>query len=732
MSTTDQAGALLKMAKGIASRKSRAGCRLDTRLMREHTAWFQSTFGEPPTGRLAAYPEATELEDRTPWSPALDVTSLAALVARLPSGKATGCDNVFGEVLKIGGDLVIQPLLLLLTKICRSNTLPLDWKRALVVPIFKKKGSDQDAANYRPISLTSIARRLYERWLLRSLEPFLTLLNDYQGGFRSGRSTLHQAYALQQVISAHSGGLHIVFLDLKAAYDRVDRRILWNRLLNKYRVPPQLVTRLQALFDNNESCLVINGERGEWFANRRGLLQGSSLAPVLFNFFIDDLLDKLQAAGVPRVRSNGVTTNCLAFADDINLHASDIGKMTQLLKICQDWADDCGMEFAAGKCVYLNSANSNTSPVRIHGLTIPSRIEAEYLGIPFTRDGWNLRANIAKRTQTAAKVTNVLANIGMNGNGFSQEASGRLYKTFIRSTIEYGLQLELLGQPGITLAQRSQEYAFRRIFSAQRNTSRLAMHKLLQIPAMETRNMDLASTFYSRLHNSTDSTIPAVRIWWDSYTTTNRTSPTFKAIRNPWWEHHPHLSHFTARLSRVPAREAPLEMSKSMKKKLYKASLVAMDLGKTNVAGTIQLELTDPIRHILLPRAFQNRRTRTTVMRWITGGIAMHKPCLQCNDGTEVSRAHGAACSGANLLLQAKYYTIINPDLLQTAMDQLLNHYRTARAPPAQLYTDIAEACSLIYTKCLGYNQLENGYWEQRRAEDVEASQQPLDQDLPP
>lgn len=42
-----------------------------------------------------------------------------------------------------------------------SGKAPLDWKRALIVPLFKGKGSARNTVNFRPISLLSIPGNVY-------------------------------------------------------------------------------------------------------------------------------------------------------------------------------------------------------------------------------------------------------------------------------------------------------------------------------------------------------------------------------------------------------------------------------------------------------------------------------------------------------------------------------------------------------------------------------------------
>jgi hypothetical protein len=84
----------------------------------------------------------------------------------------------------------------------------------------------------------------------------------------------------------------VIFLDLKAAYDTVPREVLWSQFP---RTDDQhsLICLLRALFDSNAAQLVVGGQRSDDISATRGLLQGSSLSPVLFNLFIDSLVEEI-------------------------------------------------------------------------------------------------------------------------------------------------------------------------------------------------------------------------------------------------------------------------------------------------------------------------------------------------------------------------------------------------------------------------------------------------------
>ena len=66
----------------------------------------------------------------------------------------------------------------------------INWKYSFITPIFKK-GDPSRRENYRPISITSIISRVFERLITTHIKLFLlknSLLSKHQFGFMSGKS----------------------------------------------------------------------------------------------------------------------------------------------------------------------------------------------------------------------------------------------------------------------------------------------------------------------------------------------------------------------------------------------------------------------------------------------------------------------------------------------------------------------------------------------------------------
>ncbi|KAG1180711.1 hypothetical protein G6F35_016139 [Rhizopus arrhizus] len=102
---------------------------------------------------------------------------------QLPRKKAPGVDRIQTEMLLPLLPTLI-PQLLHLFRVCwQWSYTPLSWRVAQVVPIHKK-GSKTDPGNFRPISLTSTFRKLFEKCLYPSLLEQSPTLDIAQGGFR--------------------------------------------------------------------------------------------------------------------------------------------------------------------------------------------------------------------------------------------------------------------------------------------------------------------------------------------------------------------------------------------------------------------------------------------------------------------------------------------------------------------------------------------------------------------
>ena len=129
--------------------------------------------------------------------------------------------------------------------------------------------------------------------------------------------------------------LHVAYMDLEKAYDRVDREAM-QRVLGMYGINGQLLKAVQSLYEKSEAGVTICRE-GKWFEVCVGLRQGCVMSPWLFNMFMDAVMKKVkEEAGDVGVTLRNERRNIewkvdwLMFADDSVLLGDSEEKLERL------------------------------------------------------------------------------------------------------------------------------------------------------------------------------------------------------------------------------------------------------------------------------------------------------------------------------------------------------------------------------------------------------------------
>ena len=137
------------------------------------------------------------------------------------------------------GEEGLEWLTELFNVIVRTSRIPREWRFSTVIPLYKNKGDIQDCNNYRGIKLLSHTMKLWERVIERRLRKNISI-SENQFGFMPGRSTTEAIYLLRRLMGLYRDrkvDLHLVFIDLKKAYDRVPRDLVWSCLEQKGVLP---------------------------------------------------------------------------------------------------------------------------------------------------------------------------------------------------------------------------------------------------------------------------------------------------------------------------------------------------------------------------------------------------------------------------------------------------------------------------------------------------------------
>ena len=273
--------------------------------------------------------------------------------------------------------------------VCYNNSLdesiyPDVLKVGRITPAYKS-GPKEVIDNYRPISALPTISKIYETLTLTRMMSFMSAYSIFslaQYGFRPGKSTTQ---AIIKLLSYVNRAYHLkhycvcFYLDLRKAFDTVNHDILF-RKFSHYGFRGRSNDYLRSYFSNRKQCVCLDDHKSDLEYINCGVPQGSTLGPLCFGLYINDL-------------PNAVSENCVLFADDAAfiIVSSDL---TDLFKRIQQLFNDIA-HYLDYNCLVANGMKSKLMMFSSHvvaelpdfvfsGQTIEWVTEYKYLGLILT------------------------------------------------------------------------------------------------------------------------------------------------------------------------------------------------------------------------------------------------------------------------------------------------------------------------------------------------------------
>ena len=166
-------------------------------------------------------------------------------ICNLKINKAPEEDDIIAELIINTNQELKTRLYTLICKIWRDEKMPDDWKIGLIVPLFKKDDK-MKCENYRGIMLLnvtykilSISSVILERLKKHSEE----ILGECQCGFRPQRRTTDELFVIKRILKkfqAHDIDLHLLFIDLKNTFDRINLKKKLLESLESFGIPKKI------------------------------------------------------------------------------------------------------------------------------------------------------------------------------------------------------------------------------------------------------------------------------------------------------------------------------------------------------------------------------------------------------------------------------------------------------------------------------------------------------------
>ena len=367
------------------------------------------------------------------------------------AGKAPGMDGVRAEMLLEGGVTVVEWLVRIFNICFISSLVPVDWMCACIVPLYKGKGDVHECGNSRGISLLSVVGKVYGRVLINRIRGKTEdVIEEVQGGFRRGRGCSDQTFTVRQICEkyrAKGKDVYFAFLDLEKAYDRVDRKALWN-VLRIYGVGGRLLRAVKSMYESSKACVRVGSEVSEWFLVRVGLRQGCVMSPWLFNIYIDGVVREVNARvfgkGVRLTDTNGNDweMNQLLFADDTVVMADSEEKLCQLVSEFGRVCKRRKLRVNVGKSKVMRCSRYGSDArlnVMLDGEMLEEVDQFKYLGSVIAAKG-DVGEDVTNRVKEGCKVLGALNSVIRN-RSLGMNVKRALYEKVVVPTVLYGSEL---------------------------------------------------------------------------------------------------------------------------------------------------------------------------------------------------------------------------------------------------------------------------------------------------
>jgi len=397
---------------------------------------FHSVFTEDPQIDEEQFSQGDYVKSSSNHPKAPDITitrnGVEKLLQSLNPHKSPGPDGISPKILKELSAELAPILTRIFAYSLNTGTIPEDWRKANVSPIYKK-GNRYSAENYRPISLTCICCKLLEHIVTSAIMTHgeaNNILYPLQHGFRKGRSCETQLLEFTDEVTKNLENgqqTDVLVMDFSRAFDKVSHSLLINKLKH-YGIQGRTVRWIQAFLSNRTQSVVLEGETSDPVNVASGVPQGSVLGPALFLYYINDIPDGLHSK--TRLFADD-TISYLAISNnsDCNTLQTDLDKLSQ-------WEQKWKMSFHPDKCQVL-SIHRKKNPIihdyKLHNHILEHVKSAKYLGCTINENlNWGDHIN-----NICKKATRNLNFVRRNLNIGSTSTKAAAYKSLVRPTIEY-------------------------------------------------------------------------------------------------------------------------------------------------------------------------------------------------------------------------------------------------------------------------------------------------------
>jgi hypothetical protein len=271
--------------------------------------------------------------------------------------------------------------------------------------------------------------KIFERVLDARLRSIVDI-SPNQCGFVKNCGTTDAIHAARLLMERHREKrkpIHMAFLDLEKAFDRVPHDLIW-LALRLHNVPEAYVGWIKLLYQTATSSVRCAAGTSENFPINVGVHQGSALSPLLFILCMDTVTKDIQTKH----------PWTLLYADDVMIASETRNGLEQQVQEWKTRLEQFGLKLNTIKTEYLECGDQTDGTIAADGVQLNKVTQFKYLGSCVNSDCSTLpdaKMRVSAAWMKWRQVTGVLCD-----KKIPLRLKSKIYRTVVRPVALYGTE----------------------------------------------------------------------------------------------------------------------------------------------------------------------------------------------------------------------------------------------------------------------------------------------------
>ena len=328
----------------------------------------------------------------------VSVTDVCKSFRRVNVHKAPGPDNIPGRVLKACAPELAEVFSDIFNLSLSQSVVPNSFKRATIIPV-PKKPSVSCLNDYRPVALTSVVMKCFERLVKDHITSCLSpALDPLQFAYRPNRSTDDAvALALNTALShldQNNTYVRMLFIDFSSAFNT----IVPSRLIMKLQdlnISPSMCSWILNFLTDRPQAVRLGNITSTSLTLSTGAPQGCVLSPLLYSLFTYDCATTNSSNTIIKFADDTTIIGCIKNGDE-SAYRAEVATMTSW---CQDNSLLLNVAKTKELIVDYRRLQGEHAPIHIGGTAVERVKSFRFLGINISEDlSWTHHIGVVTRT----------------------------------------------------------------------------------------------------------------------------------------------------------------------------------------------------------------------------------------------------------------------------------------------------------------------------------------------